>query len=230
MAPERSIDHKGKKSGGKESSRAKASRHRTLSDVGASAAKKHAPLPSPTNAIDLTELLSARLRVYDKPGVERRKRMPYVGEVVRQVPATKEDVEIVKRISAHKRQSKATRTVRTHSHDRQNTKDKHKAHEREPKDNYDGESEDEEEEEYGSVDLGGKETERNDSKPSRTLVSSTIADDGAEIARRSTVRRDLSSKTSRNREEPPRRPQRRQSDSPRRRNSYGVDPCAPVQR
>jgi hypothetical protein len=202
MAPNQAVRSRRVRSG-KESSRAGGVRKKTKSN--ASAAETQ---PPPDNPSDVDALRKARLEYLEKPLEERRKKMRYVGEIVAKEPATRKDAETVKKASEVRRRHKATTagTKRSHSKVRVTV--------RKTKEPDEGEF----------VYHRAPETEADNETP------------GAEVASvkpvapaRSKTRRKPSVDDKQELEER-RRPQRRQSEPLWRRNSNGMDKCAPGQR
>src|SRR5271170_4046114 len=161
-----------------------------------SAAETH---PPPENPSDTDALRKARLEYLEKPPEERRKKMKYVGEIVAKEPATRKYVETVKKPSEVRRRHKADTK---HSHPKVRVTVRRI---KEP---------DEDEFVYRRA----PETEANKNNDPKTQGAEPVA------AVRSKTRRKLSVDDKQEPEEA-RRPQRRQSEPLRRRNSYGTDDC-----
>jgi hypothetical protein len=192
---------------GKESSRAGGVRKKTTSNVSAAETQ-----PPPENPSDADALRKARLEHLEKPLEERRKKMKYVGEIVTKEPVTRKYVETVKKASEVRRRHKATTadTKRSHPKVRVTVRKIKKPDEGE------------------FVYRRAPETEAdNDNDPKTQDAGVTPVEPVAPV--RSKTRRKLSVDDKQEPEEG-RRPQRRQSEPLRRRNSHGTDECAPGQR
>jgi hypothetical protein len=206
MAPDQTTRSRRVQSG-KEFSRTGGVRKKTTSNVSAAAAQ-----PPPKNPSDIDALRKAQLEYLDKPPEERRKKMRYIGEIVAKAPATRKDVETVKKASDVRRRRKATTADSKHSHRRVRvtvrTIDEHDEAEfvyRQPPD-----------------------AEGDEENESKTGIAERVADERSPPAR-SKSRRKASVDDKQEREER-RKPQRRQSEPLWRRNSYGIDECTSVRR
>jgi hypothetical protein len=199
MAPNQAVRSKRVRSG-KESSRAGGVRKKTKSN--ASAAETQ---PPPDNPSDADALRKKRLEYLEKPLEERRKKMRYVGEIVAKEPATRKDAETVKKASEVRRRYKATTADTKHGHH------KVRVTVRKIKELDEGEF----------VYPRAPETEAdNDDDPKTPGAEAASVKSVAPV--RSKTRRKLSVDDKQELEEG-RRPQRRQSEPLRRRNSNGLD-------
>lgn len=196
MAPNQAVRSRRVRSG-KESSRAGGVRKKTTSNVSAAETQ-----PPPENPSDTDALRKARLAYLEKPPEERRKKMKYVGEIVAKEPVTRKYVETVKKTSEVRRRHKATKADTKHSHPKARVTVRRI---KEP---------DEDEFVYRRA----PETEADNNDDPKTQGAEPVA------PVRSKTRRKLSVDDKQDPEEG-RRPQRRQSEPLRRRNSYGTDEC-----
>lgn len=192
---------------GKESSRIRRVRKKTTSNVSAAASE-----PPPENPSDIDALRKARPDYLEKPPEERRKKMRYVGEIVTKAPATRKDVETVKKASDVRRRRKATTADSKHSHRKVRVAMRG--------------TDDADEGEF--VYRKAPDAEADDEKQSQTGIVELVADE-RDAPARSKTRRKASVDDKQAREER-RKPQRRQSEPLRRLSSHGIDDCAPVRR
>ena len=206
MAPEQTVRSRRVRSG-KESNRSGGVRKKTTSNVSAAATQ-----PPPENPSDIDALRKARLEYLGTPPEGRRKKMKYVGEIVAKAPATRKDVETVKKASEVRRRHKATTAERKHSHRRARVSVRRA----------------DELDEGEFVYRQAPDTKSEVDSDSKTRTAEVVADERDAPARSKTWRK-ASVDDKREREER-RRPQRRQSEPLRRRNSYGVTECGSVQR
>ena len=206
MAPAPSIRSRRTRSG-KETRRTGGVRKRTASDVSAAATQ-----PPPENPPNIDALRKARLEALEKRPEERRKKMKYIGEIVAKTPATRKDVEILKKASEVRRRHKATRVDSNHSHHTRRVNVLRSA--------------DLDEEQF--VYRRAQDTETNVEENSQTRSAEVVADE-RDAPARPKIRREASVDDEHEREER-RRPQRRQSESSRHRTLYGIDDCASVHR
>jgi hypothetical protein len=206
MSPDQTIRSRRLRSG-KESSRIGGVRKKTTSNVSAPASQT-----PPENPSDIDAQRKAQLEYLEKPPEERQKKMRYVGEIVTKAPATRKDVETVKKASYVRRRHKATTADSKHSHRRArvtvrgiNVAD-----------------------EGNFVYHQAPDAEADDEKQAQTGIAEVVADE-RDAPARSKTRRKASVDDKQAREER-RKPPRRQSEPLRRRNSHSIDDCAPVRR
>ena len=205
MAPAPFIRSRRTRSG-KETRRTGGVRKKTATDVSAAATQ-----PPPENPSNVDALRKARLEALHKRPEERRKKMKYIGEIVAKTPATKKDVEILKKASEVRRRHKATRVDRNHSH--------HKRRVNVPRsDGLDKEQ---------FVYRQAPDTETNVEENSQTGSAEAVAD-GRDASARPKTRCKASVDDEHEREEI--RRFQRQSEPSRHRNLYGIDECASVHR
>lgn len=168
--------------------------------------------PPPENPPNIDALRKARLEALDKRPEERRKKMKYVGEIVAKTPATRKDVEILKKASKVRRRHKATRVDSNLSHHKRRVNVLRSA--------------DLDEEQF--VYRQAPDTETIVEENSQTRYAEVVADERDAPARPKT-RRKASVDDEHEREER-RRPQRRQSEPSRHQNLYDMDDRASVHR
>ena len=177
-------------------------RKKTTSNVSGAKTK-----PPPENLSDTEALRKAQLEYLEKPPEERRKKMKYVGEIVTKEPVTRKYVETVKKASEVRRRHKSTTADTKRSHPKARVTVRRV---KEP-------------DEGKFVYPRASKTEADNNNDPKTQ--------GAEVSSvervapvRSRTRRKLSVDDKQEPEEG-RRPQRRQSEPLRRRNSYGTEEC-----
>ena len=201
MAPNQAIRSRRLRSG-KESSRAGGVRKKTIRNASAAETEPPPEKPSDTDA-----QRKAQLEYLEKPPEERRKKMRYVGEIVAKEPVTRKHVETIKKASEVRRRHRSTTadTKRTHPKVRVTVRRIKES--------------DEDEFVYPRA----PKTEADDNNDPKTQDAEVSSVESVAPVR-SKARRKLSVD---DRQEPEegRRPQRRQSEPLRRRNSYGTEEC-----